>query len=833
MQKTMGNLNTIYISERVRNSLKTISDCAMTAVVAPMGYGKTTAVNWFLDRRQKEENAVIVRISIYSDNTGIFWKSVQKAFAFADINFLEDYSFPEDQGTGAMLADELCHVLADDKEYYIFFDDFHLLTNESIEKFLCLLANRLPKNVHIIVASRYQFPERKEIVRLGGKLHRIGAEHLKLNSAEIALYAHCCGTDLDESQIDTLLHFCEGWFSAVYLNLCSLAENGELLDDKSDIYQMFTAALIEPLDEDEREFLAVMGLADEFTVEMAEFVTDNPSAGSILQSLISRNAFVSRLADGVSFRFHHMMKECSAEIFAEISLKEQIKYQDLYGQWYEKHKQYLHALNYYGQAENYDSVLRVIEKDAGILLSAMKPDVLLSGLRNCSNEVLKDHPLAILVLMRRLFTWRRIPEMLELKELLVTSVAEHPDLPADEKGNLLGECDLIMSFLMYNDITEMSRLHRSASRQMTRSAVTIRNVGSWTFGSPSVLMMYYRAAGELEKEMAEMNDCMPHYYKITNGHGLGAELVMAAEAAFNKGNFDDAAIILERARIKISQSQQQNMAFCCDFLALRLSLCGYEKFNYDFAEKRDMLLKSHDTVLLNLLESTEAYYYALLGLPEKIPAVFRNHRLNTLNYFAPCKPMMEMFENQAYLTQGKYTKVIGRSEALLDVCEKLHYALVVLHIRLQMAAAYEKIGQRDNAKLILVKCLEMASVDGFLMPFVENYRYLSPVLAEVQVPDIKAFVDKIIVWGKRYDACCLNLRREHCRPVCAERLTDRELDLAYMLAGHLTNKEIAERLFLSEGTVKQYANKIYAKLHLEGNGRSKRKQLSELFSGKN
>ena len=86
--------------------------------------------------------------------------------------------------------------------------------------------------------------------------------------------------------------------------------------------------------------------------------------------------------------------------------------------------------------------------------------------------------------MRRMFTCQQIPKMMELKALLEAAVQEHPELPAQERGNLLGECDLILSFLMYNDITRMSRLHRSASRQMTRPAVTLRNSGSWTFGSP-------------------------------------------------------------------------------------------------------------------------------------------------------------------------------------------------------------------------------------------------------------------------------------------------------------------------------------------------------------
>ena len=48
MPKAKWNLNTVYISERLQESLRPISRCALTTVVAPMGYGKTTAVNWYL-----------------------------------------------------------------------------------------------------------------------------------------------------------------------------------------------------------------------------------------------------------------------------------------------------------------------------------------------------------------------------------------------------------------------------------------------------------------------------------------------------------------------------------------------------------------------------------------------------------------------------------------------------------------------------------------------------------------------------------------------------------------------------------------------------------------
>ena len=55
------------------------------------------------------------------------------------------------------------------------------------------------------------------------------------------------------------------------------------------------------------------------------------------------------------------------------------------------------------------------------------------------------------------------------------------------------------------------------------------------------------------------------------------------------------------------------------------------------------------------------------------------------------------------------------------------------------------------------------------------------------------------------------------------------MEITQLMAQHLTNKEIAQQLFLSEGTVKQYMNQIYSKLHLTGDVRTKRRRLEELM----
>ena len=187
MPKPKWNLNTVYISERLQESLRPISRCAMTTVVAPMGYGKTTAVNWYLSERAKAETLRIIRISVYSGNLAIFWKSVQEAFARAGFDILRNYPCPTDAAGGGLLVDDLCHALADETPCYLFIDDFHLLTDKRASLFLCMLANRLPSNVHLIVASRDRFLPAAEAVRLGAKVYQIGTEQLRLNHTELAI----------------------------------------------------------------------------------------------------------------------------------------------------------------------------------------------------------------------------------------------------------------------------------------------------------------------------------------------------------------------------------------------------------------------------------------------------------------------------------------------------------------------------------------------------------------------------------------------------------------------------------------------------------------------
>ena len=359
---------------------------------------------------------------------------------------------------------------------------------------------------------------------------------------------------------------------------------------------------------------------------------------------------------------------------------------------------------------------------------------------------------------------------------------------------------------------------------MSGTAVSIRNYGSWTFGSPSVLMMFHRDSGRLSEEIQIMNEAMPYYYQVTGGHGMGAELVMEAESQYLIGRFQDAFLLLSKVRQKIVSERQKNMELCSDFLALRLHFFEEDPHPWALQEKKHAeLLLSGNALLLNLFDSVCAYYYALMRLPDKIPQTFRQHKLAEVHYLQPAFPMMKLIENQVFLAQNSCIDVLGQADSLLALCRQFHYKLCEIHVLIQAAGACNALQYYTEAENYLKTALHLAEPDHLLVPFCENYYYIKELLGNSEFE--QNIRQLSVVFEKNRDHLASTLSR----PLMASALTDRELELARLIAGRLSNREIAATLYLSEGTIKQYTNRIYSKLHIEGDTRTKRQRLAEIL----
>ena len=133
---------------------------------------------------------------------------------------------------------------------------------------------------------------------------------------------------------------------------------------------------------------------------------------------------------------------------------------------------------------------------------------------------------------------------------------------------------------------------------------------------------------------------------------------------------------------------------------------------------------------------------------------------------------------------------------------------------------------RDEACDALERAVALALPGGWIRPFVELGTAMFVLLSQLRSRGVASdYVARVLA---AFPEPATDIAHPAPSPLVAtaaahdlsallvEPLTNRELEVLELMAQRLTNKEIAARLVLSVGTVKQHAYNIYQKLQVKG-----------------
>lgn len=830
-----SHLNDIFISERLKRRLSEISSYPITTVIAPMGFGKTTAMNWWSKRQVKSQtNSVILRQIIVTNSITDFWMGFCRAFkGYPVLNEqMKALGYPQDASAISMLAELLDDALSPStSQIYIVMDDLHILQQKPLVPMLLFLSRRLPDSVHIILLSRNQIFNEEERMRLGNLLGEITADDLRLSQQELAVYARRCGLEPSAEEINVLATLSEGWISMVYLNFKAYAQNGCWLSSSADIFTLIDQVLLEPLPERQREFLILIGIADEFTADQATYLWQHPDAVKLLASLSKNNAFITRNENAI-YRYHHMLRQCARYKFAEKPEAYQRENYSRLGQWYLDNEEYVPAYFAFASAQDWNGLLKTLEKDKAKSLNTEHSQEFFRWIKSCPEEYLLRYPTAIVACMVKMFSFHNIPEIKRMKGLLLNSLEQDTTLTEQERHDLLGDAEVSESFLCYNNISAMSAHHRKACALLSRTSLSIDPKGAWTFSAPSIFMMYHRNVGGADSENAEMQECMPYYYQVSDGHGNGAEHGFAADLFYERGQLTDADIANRIAMTAAKQKKQFSVMLNCDFLSMRMAL-----YNGDFeaVKKRSLncqewLRRERQYTLLNTLDMCQGFLYALLGHPETAPKWLADGRLHEALVLFPATPMLHTFYNQLLLAQEQWTAVVARREECQNLYGIYHNVLCEIWLHIQLSAALDQIGRHTEALKELHIALDMAIPDGIIMPFAESEAYITALLQQLQKQGVYLEeIERILPLSKSFHSAKQKILWEYWGEHENYGLSGRELEVARLAAQRKTNLEIAAELNLAEGTVRNQLSRIFDKLSISGSSKNKRLELENLL----
>ncbi len=293
----------------------------LTLLSAPPGYGKTTLLVSLLDAfpelpvvwisLDEEDNEparfISALVNAFQRLAPGFGKNIQALLAGAPNPADEMHRMM------AMLINETLESL---DQVWIFLDDLHWITEPGIYIALDYLLERMPPQMHLIVATRYDPPLALARLRARGQLAELRAPDLRFTLTEADLFLNekqnlgLSSRDLEEMQLRA-----EGWAAGLRLMAGSLDRMGSDADRAAFIQRLTTtdryvfdflaAEVLERQEPDIRLFLLETSILPEFTPTLCQAVTGRRDAGSILDNLYRRNLFLMQIdVSRKVFRYH-------------------------------------------------------------------------------------------------------------------------------------------------------------------------------------------------------------------------------------------------------------------------------------------------------------------------------------------------------------------------------------------------------------------------------------------------------------------------------------------------------------------------------------------------
>jgi ATP/maltotriose-dependent transcriptional regulator MalT len=229
----------------------------------------------------------------------------------------------------------------------------------------------------------------------------------------------------------------------------------------------------------------------------------------------------------------------------------------------------------------------------------------------------------------------------------------------------------------------------------------------------------------------------------------------------------------------------------------------------------------------------------------------RERGLNVEDEFSYLREPEYLALARLLIAQGMWDKAAPFSERLLKSAEAPGLTGRVIRVLVLQALACSRRGDPGEAQAVLKRALSLAEPEGYIRVFVDEGEpmrlllsdFAQPQLARLQMtertPHLLAYVNSLLaVFSDRAaqsaprseiaptapglelesaEKASIRSPYENSVPgpgaaVLPERLSARELEILPLLADGLSNREIAQRLFLSTGTVKVHLKHIYGKL---------------------
>lgn len=804
----------LYFSDEIQHKLLGIYRSGLSMIEAPAGYGKSTAIRWAMRALPADQVRWFTAVSFQQD-TSLDWfiRQIGSLDAAAG-DSLRKLGFLNRSNVSD--AADILSRFSTSEPCYLILDNFQLVGDNWPLPLLQALADRQQDGLHVVLISQ-NFKKLRAVFESSSSVTRLNSRDFLLSKKDVLKYAQQLGLSLSRQQADAVHRNTEGWAVAVALYLRNLKENPDKLPEFQDMDGLLHEFFWRKLSGMEQEMLLRIAVFD--CIREGQLSEIAPGQETALKNLLVRTPLMHHdLRAGASYP-HELLRHFLLDMLEAMPQNFRCQVYEVSGEIYRRTGYNKKAVECFFQAGNYEQLLSceliglLGESFGSVSYTALASRVL----QRCSTETLARYPISMLRLCLALFggtDFSGFEAALEQSREIVEKIGSK---------QLMGEWYLLSAFREFPNIPRMREQYQKAAELMTAPSQLFSQREPYMFGTTSMWYLFYRTPGKMMETADELRDMLDVYNPLTGNHGAGAYELYMGEALSVQGRFDESDIYAHRAAMLSEQWQNAtvtygaalllgiNAIYQSDMISLQKAIEYLETkaLSYPFLQ--------HTAINTQMAETVRTYLLGLMMEPDRSAAWARGSAdvlgdLTFTNFMAKTNRITDL------ILKKEYKRAIASVEASLNLDSRLISLSTRNFMCVGLALCYLAMGSIPKATEWLDQSLTLAAPDHnytflacfrkylsvlFLLPSIKKKH--ETAIAEIRTLEIhytKAEESRIFAMLEKY-------------PEQMTELSEREREVAQLAAEGLRNKEIAQKLFISEETVKSHIRSIFNKTNID------------------
>lgn len=832
-----------------------------TLVCAPAGYGKSTLLGEWIDS-EVGRTIRFAWLSLDEDDNDSIRFLTYLVSALASIGSIDgDELLSLLRARQPPLAKVVLTALLSRLETFtepfaLVLDDYHFITTPSIHEAMTFLLDHLPARMRLVIVSREDPPFPLARLRGRGQLTEIRVDDLRFTQAEAAaFFEQTLGIALTDQQIGELDARTEGWVAG--LQLAALALTGR--EDVAGFISAFTGSHRYVLDylteevlsrqpEHFQSFLLQTSILNRLSGALCDAVTGRSDGQGVLEQIERENLFLIPLDDErYWYRYHPLFAEMLRKHLQLVAARSDIEeLQRRASQWFAAETLVDEAIQHAIAARDFASAAMLMDESCRNYPVESWGDYWIRQADHIPDDVLCHYPLLALEIALRSAILGDAGTAEKLVQMVRATVSLDGETFADSAG-LLARADLIegLDAIRSGDPRRALTAAESTLQRIPEHDSPLRSRALRVKGGAYEQQQHYEQARLVYSQIIDIGQATGDVALVINsmvriadslvieGKLRDAEATCRAiieKAVVEKREYlpfvgiawaELATIQFEQNRLGEAKDSALKAAAVCDHVLPDGALVSYtilfriHTLNGDRAALQPVM-QSIQRILedfpLMPVRITVPLLTHLRASDEIFP-LFRKSMPKTIFHAAVLSTQFLQIEKLRALIEQRDSSGLEEAFTLLETLRSLLAAQTPLICFLEMlileALMLDRAGRRTEAVETIDRCMKLAQAEGFIRIFVDSGEVYPLVHAVSMRSGRTPYVDRLLAAFDK--PAHTPVSASPIEPLI-EPLSERELEVLRLIAEGASNREVAEALFVSVGTVKKHLNNIFLKL---------------------